>query len=389
MRKGTHLTDFIPPLSPLKPISYNLIAMRLLSLTLESFRSYSKLELSFDPEENVTVLLGDNATGKTNLLEAICVLALLHSPRKVEDADLITWEQTHYRIAGQCLRGGNEELTLEVVSQLAPRKQRACFINGVRTPAMRYIGMLPLVTFTPDQLSLFTGPPVLRRQLLDTLLSQVSSSYRGAIAEYDRAMRQRNSLLHAIREGLEKLSALEPWDEKLSLLGALITVDRLQLFETLQMTILRELTALGEKPESARFVYVRRGEALQEAEIREELLQNLRHFRERDVQMLATSVGPHRDDWLLEMNGRDIATFGSRGQQRAALLSLLLLQASFLEMRTGEKPLLLLDDIFSEFDEVHRSSVLSTLTGNQVIITAVEMEKHLREKAHVMACPLS
>lgn len=363
--------------------------MRLLSLTLESFRSYSKLELSFDPEENVTVLLGDNATGKTNLLEAICVLALLHSPRKVEDADLITWEQTHYRIAGHCLRGGSEELTLEVVSQVHPRKQRACFVNGVRTPSMRYIGLLPLVTFTPGELTLFTGSPALRRHLLDTLLCQVSSSYRTALHEYERAMKQRNSLLRTIQEGLEKPHSLEPWDEKLSLLGALLTVDRLQLIETLQMTIGKELTALGEKPQSARFTYVRRGEGQKEAEIREELRETLRHFRERDCQMLATSVGPHRDDWVLHVNGHDIAVSGSRGQQRAALLALLLLQASFLEMRTGEKPVLLLDDVFSEFDERHRRSVLSTMTGNQVIITALELGEHLRQKTRVMVCPLS
>lgn len=371
--------------------------MRLLSLTLESFRSYSKLELSFygersrtiDPEENVTVLLGDNATGKTNLLEAICVLALLHSPRKVEDQDLISWEQTYYRIVGKCERQGGEELTLEVVSQVSPRKQRAYFINGVRTPAMRYIGSLPLVTFTPDQLTLFTGSPALRRHLLDTLLSQVSSSYRTALHEYERAMRQRNSLLKMIQEGLEKSHSLDPWDEKLSLLGALLTIDRLQLFETLQMTILRELTALGEKPQSAEFRYLRRGETKKEAEIREELLENLRHFRERDCQMLATSVGPHRDDWCLQVNGHDIATSGSRGQQRAALLALLLLQASFLEMRTGEKPVLLLDDVFSEFDERHRRSVLSAFTGNQVIVTAVQLEEEFRRHARVMACPLS
>lgn len=363
--------------------------MRLLSLTLESFRSYQSLELSLDPRESITVLLGDNATGKTNLLEAISVLALLHSPRRAEDADLITWEQTHYRIAGRCARDAGEELALEVVSQVYPRKQRVCFVSGVRTPAMRYVGLLPLVTFTPDQLSLFTGPPALRRHLLDTLLSQASPSYRTALAEYDRAMKQRNSLLRLIREGLEKPHSLDPWDEKLSLLGALITVDRLQLFETLEMTMLRELTALGEKPQSAHFLYMRRGEGQKEAEIREELLQNLRHFRERDCEMLATSVGPHRDDWVLEVNGRDIATFGSRGQQRAAVLALLLLQASFLEMRTGEKPVLLLDDVFSEFDERHRTSVLHAFTGNQVIVTALALEENLREKARVMVCPLS
>ncbi len=114
----------------------------------------------------------------------------------------------------------------------------------------------------------------------------------------------------------------------------------------------------------------------------------LGHYRERDVMTLATTVGPHRDDWVLTMDERDIATFASRGQQRAALLAVLLLQASFLELRKGEKPILLLDDVFSEFDEKHRKAVLKTLSENQVIMTAIEMDRALKEDVKVLVCPL-
>ena len=169
----------------------------------------------------------------------------------------------------------------------------------------------------------------------------------------------------------------------------MLTVDRLQLFETLQMTILRELKSLGEKMHSAEFQYVRKSTETEEIGIRRELLEQLAHYRERDCQILATTTGPHRDDWTLSIDGRDIVSFASRGQQRAAILALLLLQASFLELRKGEKPVLLLDDIFSEFDEKHREAVLKTLSKNQVIITSIELDEKLREKAHVLACPLS
>src|SRR3989344_4968783 len=128
--------------------------MRLLTLTLESFRNYGHLELSFPASESLFVLMGENATGKTNILEAMSILAILKSPRKVEDGDLITWEKEHYRVQGRCRSDTAEEKTLEVVSQIAPRKQRVCLINGVRTPVQRYIGSLPLITFTPDDLSL-------------------------------------------------------------------------------------------------------------------------------------------------------------------------------------------------------------------------------------------
>ncbi len=362
--------------------------MRLLSLTLESFRSFPRLELSLSERENIFVLLGENATGKTNILEAISILALLKSPRKAEESDLISWEQTHYRVTGICRTGNGERKTLEVVSQTAPQKQRACFINNVRTPAGRYVGTLPLITFTPDELSLFSGPPALRRRMLDMLLSQVSPSYLEALTQYERILKQRNALLKAIHDGVETSAALDVWDEKLSTLGAIITVERLQLFETLQMTLLREIRALGEKPESVHFSYLRKGKATKEAEIQKEIQSELRKNRERDCLILATTAGPHRDDWTLSFDHKELSTFASRGQQRAALLALLLLQASFLEMRTGEKPILLLDDVFSEFDAAHREAVLRTLTHNQVIITATNLEKNLREKARVIACPV-
>ncbi|HLD08152.1 MAG TPA: DNA replication and repair protein RecF [Candidatus Peribacterales bacterium] len=362
--------------------------MRLLSLTLEQFRNYGNLEVNFTENELVTVLMGENATGKTNILEAIAILAHLKSPRKVEDQDLIQWEKSHYRIRGRCRTDQGEERSLEVVSQVEPKKMRAAFVNDVRTPAQRYIGALPLITFTPDDLLLWNGAPSERRRLVDLLLSQVSGSYLQALMEYEKSLRQRNALLKQIREGTEKLSSLDPWDEKLATLGTLITIDRLQLFETLELTIKRELTALGERPNEALFRYLRKTTAQSATPLHAELMSELLHYRERDVLTFGTSTGPHRDDWTLIVDNHDIATSASRGQQRAALLALLLLEASFLELRTGEKPILLLDDIFSELDEKHRTAVLSRLSDHQVLITAVELDSKLEKEAHVLICPI-
>ena len=368
---------------------YNTDTMRLLSLTLESFRNYTKLSLNLESEHNVSVLLGENATGKTNVLESIAILALLKSPRKAEEEDLVTWDQSYYRVTGVCRCDNGEEKKLEVVSQIEPRKQRVSFINGVRTPRQRYIGTLPLITFTPDDLTLFTGSPSARRKLIDGLLCQVSAAYLQALSEYEKAVKQRNTLLKQIKDGRGVPRSLDVWDEKIATLGAMLTVDRLQLFETLQMTILRELGSLGEKNlKTAEFLYLRKSQKEDASEIRDEILEQLRHYRERDCLIIAPTIGPHRDDWTLKIDGREIATFASRGQQRAAILALLLLQASFLELRRGEKPIMLLDDIFSEFDEKHREAVLRTLRKNQVIITSTELDEKLRKKAHVLACPL-
>lgn len=362
--------------------------MRLLSLSLEHFRSYGTLEVTFDGKKNVSVLMGENATGKTNVLEAISVLSLLKSPRKAEDKDLIQWEKAHYRIRGVLENDAGSALNLEVVSQMEPRKLRAAFINDVKTPATRYIGALPLITFTPDDLLLWSGSPAARRRLIDQLLCQVSQSYLQAMMEYEKILKQRNALLKQIREGEAGVSSLELWDEKLAALGALITIDRLQLFETLELTILRELTALGERPKSAHFRYVRKGTSTEESSLMREILAELASHRDRDIAMANTTVGPHRDDFTLVIDTRDIVTFASRGQQRAALLALLLLQASFLELRKSEKPILLLDDVFSELDEKHRRAILETLSDLQVIMTAVEFDESFRSEAHVLTCPL-
>lgn len=362
--------------------------MRLLHLTLETFRNYEKLDLSFEEEQNTFVLVGENASGKTNVLEAISVLALLASPRRVDDEGLMTWERTHYRVSGRCRSDTGEERTFEVISQLEPRRARASLVNGVRTPHAEYIGKLPVVTFLPDDLLLWNGSPSGRRRMIDALLCQVSVSYLQAHVAYERSLRQRNTLLKRIRDGEQTPSSLEPWNEKLATLGAMITQGRLELFGTMQETILRELTMLGGKPKQATFHYVRKGTGSDEATIREDLLSFLRASQERDILTATTGVGPHRDDFTLAVDNHDLASSASRGEQRAALLALLLLQASFLTLRTGERPLLLLDDIFSEFDAAHRSAVLERLADHQVIMTAVELEKKLATGASLLHCPL-
>ena len=362
--------------------------MQLLTLTLENFRSYDTLSLDLENDQKVSVLIGENATGKTNVLEAVHVLALLKSSRKAGDADLIQWEQSHYRVTGFCRTDAGEEMTLEVVSQIEPKKSRRALINDVKKSAQQYIGTLPIITFTPDDLLLWSGSPGNRRRLIDTLLCQVSPTYLQALSEYEKTIKQRNILLKQIREQVQKPHSLDVWDEKIATLGAVITVDRLQLFETLQMTILRELSSLGERPRSANFFYVRKTESDTESTIRNEIIDQLMHYRERDILTLTTTTGPHRDDWTLSIDNHDVASFASRGQQRAALIALLLLQASFLELRKDEKPILLLDDVFSEFDEKHRSALLDTLRDHQVIMSAIEMDAGLRDRVHVMPCPM-
>ena len=160
--------------------------------------------------------------------------------------------------------------------------------------------------------------------------------------------------------------------------GSLLTIRRLELIETFGLALREELAALGENGSDVRFVYDRKGgETLQER-LAEELLSMLRRHRERDILLQATSIGPHRDDWHIAVEGRDLRSFASRGQQRTAVLALLFLEVSYLEIRRGEKPVVLLDDVFSELDDEHQDGVLASLKDHQVIITAT----HQPEKLH-------
>ncbi|MDD3896698.1 MAG: DNA replication/repair protein RecF [Candidatus Peribacteraceae bacterium] len=356
--------------------------MRVTRLHLEQFRSYEALELLLSSTESVHVLIGPNAAGKTNILEALGVLSLTKSCQGVDEEDMVRWGAQHYRVRASVLCDDGTESTLEVASQFAPRRRKACFRNDVQIPMGEMVGMLPAVFFLPQQLTLFTGSPQQRRQFLDQLLCQVSYAYLQKLTQYLRILKQRNSLLKNIARGGVAVSSLALWNEQLAEVGAYVTLKRLELIEMLQCTLGEELSSFGEAGESAVLVYERKGEERELPAMQRELLRRLEHSRERDVQLQATSVGPHREDWRLDIGGRSLPTFASRGQQRAAVVALLFLQVSYLELRRGEKPIVLLDDVFSELDDMHQEALLRSFDGYQVFVTATHVPPELHG-AHV------
>lgn len=348
--------------------------MRLLSLTLDQFRNYGGMRLDFAPDQDLQFFVGENGGGKTNILEAVSVLSLTKSFLGLEEQDLKQWGTEFYRVRGQARTDRGEEKELEVVSQITPRRQKACFKNGVRTPLSQMVGELPVVIFLPQDLSLFNGPPAERRRFLDQILCQLSAEYFVALLEYQRILKQRNALLKATTGGRADPLQMEPWNAELAAKGAIVTLGRLELMETFMLTLAEETQALGERWSAVRIAYQRsgsEGRTVQgiESELRAALGRNL----ERDVILQSTTAGPHRDDWQLEADGRPLPAFASRGQQRVAVLSLLFLEASYLELRRGEKPLILLDDIFSELDDAHRERVSAAFAGHQVFMTATHL----------------
>ena len=337
--------------------------MRLLSLTLEQFRNYGTLSVEF-PENDLHLFLGPNGSGKTNILEAVSLLSLTKSFLGLEEEDLAQWGTEFYRARARARTDGGEDVELEVVGQLSPRRQKACFCNGVRTPTSRMVGRLPVITFLPQDLSLFSGPPADRRQYIDRLLCQVSPDYAQSLTDYQRILKQRNALLKDIAQGRASAAGLDPWDQQLAEQGSVLLALRRELMETFNLTLRDEIRALGETWDDVRMHYETAAG---------ELLPLLAQARERDLLLQSTSVGPHRDDWTMLVDGRPIFSFASRGQQRVAVLALLFLETSYLEVRRGEKPVVLLDDIFSELDADHRRRLLEAFTGHQVLLTATEM----------------
>ncbi len=352
-------------------------ALRILSLSAEQFRNHLDLRLEL-PETPVQLLAGPNGSGKTNILEAVSVLAFTKSFLGVDDDHLRTWGHDFYRVTGRVRSDTGEEKELQVVSQVAPRKQKACFLNGVRVPLTRLIGELPVVLFLPQDLALFTGPPAERRRYLDQILSQVSPEYFLALMDYQKVIRQRNSLLKAIREAQAPEDTLEPWDLQLSEKGSLLTLLRQELVETFNLTLGDEVRSLGEMWTEVTMRYERTGTERGQDGICQELLGILRANRARDVILQSTVSGPHRDDWKLMVDGRAIESFASRGQQRVAVLSLLFLEASYLELRRAERPIILLDDIFSELDDAHRERVIAAFRDHQVLMTGTHVPTGMR-----------
>jgi DNA replication and repair protein RecF len=354
--------------------------MRLQSLHLWQFRNYTELALELG-QQNVHLFIGPNGSGKTNILEAISILSLSKSFLSVDEEDVRQWGADFYRVRTAAQPDAAEPKQLEVVSQMEPKKQKAFFINDVRVQAGELIGQLPTVIFLPQDLQLFTGPPAERRRFLDQLLCQVDPAYFRVLTDYQKVLKQRNALLRSIASGYASQADLAPWDQKLAETGSLVTLRRLELIETWNLTIADEVRSLGEMWNDVQVDYVRPTQARGLQELQTETVRLLQEGLQKDLVLQSTSVGPHREDWQVLAEGRALSTFASRGQQRATVLALLFLEASYVELRTNDRPVILLDDVFSELDDLHQARVLTSFADHQVLITGVQVPQGVGDAA--------
>lgn len=346
--------------------------MKIRSLQLRGFRNYASQDIEFG-DGDVHMFVGPNGSGKTNILEAISVLSLSRSCRGHDDETLIRWGEDFYKITAMLQRDDESDATLEIVAQMRPARKKAAFLNDVRVPLARHVGTLPTVIFLPQDLTLFSGQPAGRRRFMDQLLCQMSPDYFVQLTQYQRCIKQRNVLLKRIAEQKASLQDLDTWDAQAAASGSAVTVARLELIETLNVSFSGEVELLGESWPSAEMRMQRHTTERDRDALEKELLSLYAERRQRDVLLQATTVGPHREDWQVYVEDRALHTFASRGQERTAVLALLLLQVAYAELRSGRKPVILLDDVFSELDDTHQQAIVQRFSGYQTILTATHL----------------
>lgn len=330
--------------------------MLLTSLSLQNFRSYTKSQFSFDQE--TTFVVGPNTAGKSNLLEAIFFLASGKSFRAEKDIQCIQFGKEIARITGKI-----DDTKLEVMLTQGfvggkPAPMKRYLVNGVPKRRVDFSGHLSAVLFAPSDLDMIIGGPTLRRRFLDAVLEQVDRGYRVATTTYEKALRQRNALLQIAREtGKRSEKQFAYWDELLITNGQIITKKREAFISFIN----------DAKKDVFDCMLVYDHSLISE--------QRLLQYKDAEMGSGVTLVGPHRDDFHILMDkDNDVKTYASRGQQRLVVLQLKMLQLTYMENALSFRPLLLLDDIFSELDAGHIKLVMGMIGKQQTIVTTTHEE---------------
>jgi DNA replication and repair protein RecF len=337
--------------------------LRLVSLGLRNYRNYSRLDI--EPGPRLNVFLGANGQGKTNLLESVAMLALSTSPRARRESELVGPLGAEARVAAVVESGGRRVEIRITVGAEGDRSRRRIEVDGQPRRAVDLPGVFRVTLFWPDDLGLVKGGPERRRRLLNEMLVQVRPGYARSLSRYARVVEQRNSLLRRVAMGEQPPSALDVWDLEMARLGEDLARARREAVTALDLSAAAGHAAIS-GGEELRLEY---------AGPPGDLLAALGRSRAEDVRRGSSGAGPHRDDVVIRLDGRDARGFASQGQQRTAVVSVKLAEAAVVEEMTGERPVLLLDDVLSELDAARRASLLERLgEPGQVVVTSVEAD---------------
>lgn len=347
-------------------------------LQLVNFRNYN--ELSIELSKNINVFIGDNAQGKTNILESIYYCSIGKSPRTNKDKELINWNGREAYIK---IYVSKERLDKKIEIKIFKEGKKGINVNSIKINKIsELIGIFNVVMFSPEDLKIVKESPLFRRKFLDIELCKLSKKYYFNLVQYNKVLNERNIMLRKWNE--QNSNILQVYDEQLSKYGGFIIKLRYQYVKNLcekGKIIHSEITTSNEEIE---FKYITSVKNVDNAE--EELLEILINNRKKDFDKKITSLGPHRDDFDIKINGIDTRSFGSQGQQRTSVLTIKFASLEIIKDTTGEYPVLLLDDVLSELDLNRQKYILSSINNIQTFITCTgigDIKKYLKDETQL------
>lgn len=355
--------------------------MQLNSLSLKNYRNYTDLTLEFPNQLNI--FLGENAQGKTNLLESIYVLALTRSHRTSSEQELIGWDADFAQLKGQLTRK-TSRVTLELLLTKKGRKSKVNHIEQKRLSS--YIGQLNVILFAPEDLSLVKGSPQMRRRFINMELGQINPVYLYDLGQYQKVLKQRNLYLKQLAEKKQTDELyLDILTEQLVEFGSKVLVNRLKFIKRLEYWSNTLHQRITDHKEALAIHYAASfklpAEDLESVQVA--FSQELQKNRKRELFKGTTFLGPHRDDLLFFVNEKNVQTYGSQGQQRTTALSIKLAEIDLMKEETGEYPILLLDDVMSELDDNRQIHLLEAIEDKvQTFLTTTTLD-HVKGKMTV------
>lgn len=341
-------------------------------VNLKNFRNYQALDIELG--EGVNIFFGQNAQGKTNIIESIYIASTGKSHRTSKDSELIRWKNDDAKIKID-FQKENDEKTVEIYLNKSIKKQIK--VNGVRLGKIgELIGNLNAVIFSPDHMKIIKEGPVERRRFMDIILSQVKPGYYYNLVQYLKVLGQRNNLLNEAKVNERILRTMDIWNEQLADFGTKIIMTRNCFLSKISSIAAETHENISNGKEKLELKYKSsiNNQFNSEKEIKEYFIKALEKTVSIDLKRGATHKGPHRDDILFYINGAEVKTYSSQGQQRTALLSLKISELKYMENETGEIPILLLDDVFSELDTERQQYLVKFIKNIQAIITCTDVD---------------
>lgn len=346
-------------------------------LYLKNFRNYKSLDLCFN--SHVNIILGENAQGKTNLVESLYVLGFGKSFRTTQDKDLILMSEFFTHISAQISK---EDRELQLDFKYNQQQKKEIKINEVPLHKLsELIGEVNIVIFSPEDLQLIKGSPSLRRKYIDKSISQIYPYYYSLLVDYNKVLKQRNNLL----KQKSVYDMIDIWDEQLANLGSKIMSYRLDFLEKLKKICYDIHFKISQQREVLKIEYISNylPKNLGDSDVYDKLysgiLKNLKTRLELDIRRGYTSVGPHRDDLLFYINDKESKKFGSQGQVRTIALSLKLSEIIIIKKLLNENPILILDDVLSELDQIRQNQLINYISDIQTFITTTEINSILED----------